>query len=236
MARGRSSGSAPASRHACIRLRLGSQRAQIRIAQRALGDVVGALAHAVAEIEPRAEPGDPRRGGSLVEDQEDVAPAVRRESAPGIEVGLPAVAGAQLLDRGADQLALGGAAGFALLVGEGTALSWWPSAGPPCGSGGASRRGPGCLTAPLRHARQGVPPFAGERAARAPGVPYAAAQASSPSTVVLRHARPWPAAPGGSASLRPAPASGGAGERSAPPGSTGSPTSTSAATRRSSPS
>ena len=50
------------------------------------------------------------------------------------------------------------------------------------GSGG----GPGCLTAPLRHARQGVPPFAG--AAGSPGarVPTRAAQASSPSTVVLR--------------------------------------------------
>ena len=50
----------------------------------ALGNVVGPFADAVAEIQPCAEPCDAGRGGSLVADQEDVAPAVARESASGV--------------------------------------------------------------------------------------------------------------------------------------------------------
>ena len=154
---------------------------------RALGHVVGALAHAVAEIQPGSEPRDARRGRTLVQDQEDVAPAVAREAAPGLEVGLPAVAGAQLLDRGADQLALGGAARFALLVGEGPSRLGHQR--PPVGRGSGSARGRAAWSLPLRTPARACHPWQGQRAARPPGSLTRRTRSTSPSTGVL-HTRP----------------------------------------------
>jgi hypothetical protein len=102
------SASAPASRHACRRLWLGAHPGPD-------ADPGAALGHAVAQLEPGSEPGDALGGRVLEVDQKHVAPAVAREPAFGFEVGLPALACAQLLDRGAHQLALFGATLLALL-------------------------------------------------------------------------------------------------------------------------
>jgi hypothetical protein len=135
-----------------------------------------------------------------MDDQQNVAPAVARKPAPGIEVSAPAVAGAQLLDRGADQLALGGAAGFALLIGEGT--SRLGHQGPPVVVVAARRSGRAAWSLPCGTPARACHPSQGQRAARAPGH-SGAAQASPPSTVLVRTRSPWAAVSDGSARFRP---------------------------------
>jgi len=93
----------------------------------------------VPELEPRPEPRDAGSGRVLGEDQQDVAPPVCRKPPPGLQIGLPAVARAHLLDRRTHQLALLGATLLALLGCEcssclayGLDLRSWPRRG--CGA------------------------------------------------------------------------------------------------------
>jgi hypothetical protein len=58
----------------------------------------------------------------LRKDQQDVARAVGPKVPAGVQVGLPPVAAAQLLDRGDHQLALLRSALLTLLIGERTLL------------------------------------------------------------------------------------------------------------------
>ncbi len=103
-------------------------------AQRSLGrgagrpdrDPVLALLHRVAELQPLAKAGDAAGGRSLMGDQELVVEAVAVEMAANREPALPALAGAQLLDRAGHELALGrslrGALGLGRSASAGTSL------------------------------------------------------------------------------------------------------------------
>ena len=82
MARGLSCGSPPASRHARHPLRR-------RSAPRPDPDPRAPLGHAVTQLQPCAKAGHPLGGRVLRQDEQDVSPAVRRESGAGVEVGLP---------------------------------------------------------------------------------------------------------------------------------------------------
>ena len=142
--RGRWSGSAPASRHACSCFLLGGHGAQILIDFWPLETAQPRFSHA-------RKPGDAGRGRVLEHDQQHVARRIAPKRRPRAEVALPSVAGAQLLDRGGDELALLGAALLALFVGETARGRGWPSGSPWVGVSPAPVRG--CVPAPGTPAR-----------------------------------------------------------------------------------